>query len=90
MCVFLSLEAVQCLLFGWKLWVLGMCADLSLCLVRRGLGGGGRPWMDLLVCLGKTAWFPGMVDRPKARTGVRSWQLQGGEARSLRSLFSRL
>lgn len=71
-------------------WVLCMCAGLLLCLVGRGLGGGGRPWLALLVCLGKAAWFPGVVDRPKAHAGVRSWQLQEGEARGLRSLFSRL
>lgn len=71
-------------------WVPGFCAGLSLCLVGRGLGGGRRPWLALLVCLGKAVWFPGMVDRPKAHASVRSWQLQGGEAHGLRSLFSRL
>lgn len=64
-----------------------MCRSVTL---GRRLGGGRRPRLALLVCLGKAAGFPGTVGRPKAHAAVRSWQLQGGEACRLLSLFSRL
>lgn len=64
-----------------------MCRSVTL---GKRLGGGRRPRLALLVCLGKAAGFPGTVGRPKAHAAVRSWQLQGGEACRLLSLFSRL